>query len=423
MNKKISLGAAVTLIIVAIALTISVTVIVAMRYFNLQISSVSQRQQMFEYITEIDKAVRQNYFGDINEETLRASLARGYIDGIQDEYAVYLTAPEYAKETERLSGKWTGLGLRAVEKNDGTVVIAAVDTNSAAEKAGIKKDDVLTQLDGKAIEELDFAQVASTLTNATKAKLTVTRGTESIAFEISSSTYTVNSVQSSLMGTTGYIRLTNIFTNTPAQFKDAIASLESQGATHFLFDLRGNTGGSLEAACEIIGYLLPRGTFAYKTLADGTNEDLSTTDTYEMTLPSVTLVNAQTQGEAELFAGVLQEFKKTTVVGVKTAGRGLVQKYYTISTDGAAIRYSYASLSLADKAVIHATGITPTVVVGLTNEQEDNFDFLTADKDPQIQAGLTILKGGAVVGTTLTTETTVPTTTTAATTSETSAAK
>ncbi|NLN82429.1 MAG: peptidase S41, partial [Clostridiales bacterium] len=84
MNKRISLGAAVTLIIVAIAATFSVTFVIAMRNFDYNLKQVSKRQEMFEYITLVDKDVRQNYYGKINEDKLREALAKGYISGIGD---------------------------------------------------------------------------------------------------------------------------------------------------------------------------------------------------------------------------------------------------------------------------------------------------------------------------------------------------
>ena len=111
MNRKISLGAALALIIIAVARTVSITMVIAMRNFDYNISKVSERQAMFDYITDVDKEVRQNFLGEINEDRLRASLANGYIKGIGDPYAAYLTADEYRKETDRLAGKKTGFGI------------------------------------------------------------------------------------------------------------------------------------------------------------------------------------------------------------------------------------------------------------------------------------------------------------------------
>ena len=399
MNRKISLGAALALIIIAVALTVSITMVIAMRNFDYNISKVSERQAMFDYITDVDKEVRQNFLGEINEDRLRASLANGYIKGIGDPYAAYLTADEYRKETDRLAGKKTGFGIEITQFEDGSIVISSVHKNSAADKAGLKKGDVITQFDGKNISAYSFAVVSSRLEKSQKIKLSVSRGKDSIAFELTSSSYTVTSVESRMIDTTGYIRITGFYSNTPDQFKNAYTSLESQGAENYIFDVRYNKGGDLTAAGEIISYLAPRGAYARKTEGDATT-DLVSTGAYEITKPSVTLVNKATEGEAELFAGVLQELKKTTVVGEKTFGRGKVQKFFTLVADGAAIKLSVASLSLIVGGEIESVGITPNVSSEMPDALEKRFSFLNEENDPQMIAAIAVLKGGMIAQTT-----------------------
>lgn len=119
MNKKVPLGATLALIIITIALTVSVTMVIAMRQFNSTMSDVGQRQVMFEYITDIDKTVRQHYAGTIDEEKLRAALTKGYVEGIGDPYAAYFTAAEYQKENDRMAGTHSGLGLELALTSQG----------------------------------------------------------------------------------------------------------------------------------------------------------------------------------------------------------------------------------------------------------------------------------------------------------------
>ena len=414
MNKRISLGAAVTLIIVAIAATFSVTFVIAMRNFDYNLKQVSKRQEMFEYITLVDKDVRQNYYGKINEDKLREALAKGYISGIGDPYAAYFTAEQYKKEMDRLAGKWTGLGLE-IEKLDGSVVISAVHKNSAANKAGLQKGDIISHLDSIEVKPDDFPQIKSKLESAQKVKLTVIRGKDSIAFEISTSSYTLTSVESRMIGSTGFIRISAFYGNTPDQFKDAYTALESQGAENYIFDIRYNRGGSLKAVGEVINYLIPRGTYAHSISPDESSE-LVSTGAYEITKPSVTIVNRKTEGEAELFAGVMQEFKKTIVLGEKTFGRGMVQKYFSLAAEGAAIKFSVSSLSLAGGGLIEGIGITPSVESILPSELESRFAFLTEENDPQIIDAMTTQKRGAVSNTSTTTVTTTTTTATTTTT-------
>ncbi len=400
MNRKISIGAAIALIIVSIALTVSVTMVVAMRQFNYKLKNVNQRQAMFDYITEVDNAIRRNYVGEISEEELRTALAKGYLNGIGDPYAEYLTAAEYRTETERLAGSCTGLGLEIAEQADDSLIITAVHKNSAADKAGVQKGDVITALDGS---ETDYSAVAGRLSSGEKAMITVKRGEESIAFELSASTYTATTVESRLINTTGYIRIRSFYSNTPEQFKAAMTALEEQGAQNFVFDLRNNEGGTLTAVSDILGYLLPRGTYARRVETAGAVSDLTSEGTHELSQSSVTLVNETTAGEAELFAGVLQEFKKTTVVGMSTKGRGKIQAFYNVTSDGSAIKVSIASLSLLEGGEIEGKGVTPDQTVALTADQESRFEFLTEEDDPQLKTALSVLNNTIVTPPTTTT--------------------
>ena len=110
MNKKIPLGATLALIIITMALTISVTMVVAMRYFNSNVTALAQKQSMFDNIADVDTAVRQQY-ANIDEAKLRAALAQAYISSIDDPYAAYLSHDAYTKAQAEAEGKMTGVGI------------------------------------------------------------------------------------------------------------------------------------------------------------------------------------------------------------------------------------------------------------------------------------------------------------------------
>lgn len=114
-----------------------------------------------------------------------------------------------------------------------------------------------------------------------------------------------------------------------------------------------------------------------------------------MSVPSVTLVNGKTAGEAELFAGVLQEFQLTTVVGENTAGKGRIQEFFPLKVDSSAVKLTVAQLSLLQSGGLEGKGIAPTKLISLTESQTTDFELLTETTDPQLKAALSILTGGA----------------------------
>lgn len=409
MNKKISIGATVALIIISIALTISVTMVVAMRVFNSSLNDLNKRQVMYSYIEKVDGAVRQNYFGSIDEETLRAALAQGYMDGIEDPHAAYLSATQYKAQMKTNAGQSTGFGLEIMESTNGQIVVSAVHKNSAADRAGLQKGDVIASTDG-AQEKESLASIRQKLNTAEKILVSFTRGNETKAVNLSANDFTLVSAEGRMIDTFAYIRIRAFHDNTMEQFKKVYTSLEAENPSGYIFDLRDNTGGSVEAAKEMIAYLMPRGTFATLTDKDQKTRNLSAEDTYQMEAPSVTLVNSRTEGEAELFAGVLQEFGKTTVIGVKTAGRSLVQAYYPISTDGSAVKLSVSALSLVRGGAWEGTGIKPDKIVSLPSDKEARLLLLSDAEDSQLQAAIAALQGGTANTTGTTAATTAETT-------------
>lgn len=404
MNKKVSLGVTLALIFLSIAMTVSITVVIAMRHFGTMQTDLQQRVEMFDYINDIDKIARQNYI--IDEERLRAALFRGYVEGLGDPYAAYLTASEYQAAQNAAAGKQTGFGLEVTLTKENMVVVSVCDNGSPAALSGVQKGDVVTAADGEEVSVETFEALQHKLRENSKILLSLTRGETDYAVELSSNTYTAVSVESRMAGSVGILRIRTFDSETPSQFKSAYRSLLEQGATSFLFDLRDNEGGSLDAAKDVIAFLMPRGPYAKYTTKSGT-ETLMAEDSDELQLPSVTLVNGTTAGEAELFAGVLQNFGKTQVIGTATAGKNTVQNLVAIESDKSAVRITVASLSLIQNNVTwQDTGIQPSQVVEMPEALLPYAALLTDEEDPQIAAGLAALQGNSPPSTTAPVEST-----------------
>ena len=395
MKKRIPLGMTLALIMLAVALSISLTMVFAMDRFSSTVNSVNKRQAMFDYLTEVDKAARQNYAGDIDEPALQERLAEAYITGIGDPYAGYLTADEYAASQRRSAGTEEGFGIGlSFLAATGEVVVSAVDEGSPAALAGVALGDVVTSVNDTAVtpDTAGMNLALSALGEQTKVLLTVTRGGKKQAFDLTSGAYAIVSVSGQVLhDNIGYIRITAFNDATAEQFYTAFESLTAKKVTSFIFDLRGNTGGSVDIAAEITGYLLPRGTFAHSTASDGTVTPLSSASAHELTVPTVTLVDARTAGEAELLAGALRQSALTTVIGVQTAGRARVQGYFPISSDNAAVKLSVAQLSLVGSDSWEGKGITPDEVVPLTVDAL-NLAMLTEETDAQLHRAVEILQ-------------------------------
>lgn len=402
MKRKISLSTLFTLVVLTVALTVSLTMLLAMRYFNNQMQSVEKRQAMYTHVDAVDKKVRE-YYPDLNEETLRQGIAQGYIYGIGDTYAAYYTPVRYAAEQLRLAGKATNIGVTLCLNAQGETTVGRVQPDSAAGKAGVQVGDVLTAVDGEDVTGKSLSELQTLVSTAEKALLTVRRGEENLAYEMSAYQYTVRSVQGSMLDTVGYVKITAFYENTADQFKATVDSLLSQGATSLIFDLRNNAGGVPAAAQEMLSYVLPLGSYGTMTDATGTVTKLSSTMNNQLGVSTVTLVNSGTAGEAEFFAGVLQEFSLTTVVGQTTTGKAKYQEYFVMETDSSALKLTVGEYGLLKAGSWQGVGIVPTVEVELPIEQLSVYQLLTPQEDAQVQAALKQVPSVQVVVTTTTT--------------------
>lgn len=411
MRKRLSWGAVLSLMIIVVAVTVCVTMLIAMRRFNAQVNELNNRQAMYSYVADVDNAIRQNYYGTIDEETLRRCIANGQISGIGDKYARYYTPEEYNARLASLAGQSSGFGVEVVLNESGQVVISTVYVNSRAYSAGLQKGDVVVALNKTALDSDPLGTVQAALNGNASIILTVRRGDLETAFDLSSSSYEQVCVESELNGTVGYLRVERLTDVTPKQAVKALEDLKEGGATALVLDLRGVDGGSRAAAEELLSSLLPRGQYGYYKDKNGTTE-LQAEQAGQLNLPCAVLVNSKTTGEAELIAGALRQMENVVLVGNTTAGRSMVQAFFPLSADNAAVCLTVGEYQLKDGSGWEGVGLVPNVEVSLTAEQEAAPELVTKDQDAQYKAALEWLATGGVAVIPPTTTTTTPTTTT-----------
>ena len=420
MNKKISIGAAIALVILTAALTLSITMVISQRQFNKTVSDLTKRQEQYSYLVDIDKAIRQHYYGTIDEEKLHHALAKGMVNGLGDPYADYLTAAEYQKQQAWLSGTTTGFGLEMTQNRDGQFVITMVYADSPAESAGITVGSILTKWDEADVSAMSIKTIRNKLDQSESAVLTVKTGDKEAAHKLTAAPVVVTSVTGQLLDNKiAYVRIRSFRGNTSSQFIELYESLLEQGAVAFVFDVRDNEGGSVDAMQAVLGHLLPSG--AYGSLLDnqGNETVLNAAGTHQLDLPSITLVNGNTAGEAEMFAAVMSQFAASSTVGSKTAGRAMIQQYYLNSVDGAAIKLTTGEMKVA--GTDHSwegEGLMP-VVEALSLTYDSAIDLIPIQSDTQLGSALRLLEPVlnnpdhfVPITTTTTTTTTTATTTT-----------
>ena len=356
MNRKISVGMAVSIVILAMTVTFSITMLVAMRLFDSTVSSVKEKESMYNKIAEVDRYVRSNDYYPIDETTLYDRLTAGYLLGTGDKYARYFSATAYTELMNTQNGTLIGIGVELAVDQSGYAKVIKVYDESPAKEAGIQVGNYITEA----------AEHTADLTHS----------------GYSSTTVDYQMVQ----GNVGYIRIRQFDSTTPSELDYAIRSLSASGAGSLVFDLRDNGGGLLDDAIQCIDLIAPEGTLAFAEDKNGTQTLLGTsTSESRIDLPVVCLVNGSTASAAELFASSLRTLNGARLVGTTTQGKGTIQSSPQRLSDGSAVVVTVAKLVCGDGSCFDGTGLTVDVERPLTADEQTAYYDYTVENDPQIQ--------------------------------------
>ena len=391
MSKKISLGVAATIAIIAMAVTFSLTMVVSMKMFNTTVSSVKNKERQYNKLSEIDRFVRAGEYFTIDEDTLNDRLAAGYMNGINDKYAVYYTAKEYSEKQSVEKGTLTGIGVAVVnDTSSGYARIIRLYDNSPAAEAGMQVGGIITAINDESTRNItSTARLTSKLLGEEGTTTTITYLTpdrQEQQLNLVHSNYKTPSIYTRQMvaDTCGYIRIDAFTSGTASEFKAAVDELLQQGANSLVFDLRDNTGENLNAALVAADYCVPSGEIAKQQDRDGNVTVLRMSDETEINVPIVCLVNGSTAGSAELFANALRKMAGATLVGTQTAGKGVVMSDAQSFSDGSAAYITVGLLLDNEDQTWNEEGLRPDIDAALSVDEQNAYYDYTLDTDPQI---------------------------------------
>lgn len=399
MNKKVSLGICISLVIIAITATFAVTMVVSSRIYDGIISGLSLRSINYKSVEEIENIVSNYYYGNVdNQNSLSASLAEGYIKGLNDGSSRYMDSEEYAAYTAKLEGGITGIGVEtAFDYRTGNFVITHIYDNSPAEKAGLKELDVITAIADIPVDRGNYTLLQENLygnrLNAVKVEYERNGETKVVEPMLG---FRIPSVSSRIESNVGYIRIKGFYKDTASEFKEAAEKLIEQGAESLILDVRGTSEGSIDYAAQVIDVIVPtvQGNIAVLKDENGNiyKDKIYTAENSSIMMPYIVLINEETSGPAELFACDLRDISQAQLVGTKTAGVGTTQEIFALEEGGAVLlTVALVEPKNGADAVYHGKGIDPTTEVTLTTGNEIDIDLLTDEQDNQLMTAFNML--------------------------------
>lgn len=329
-----------------------------------------------ELLTSVMEIVRKDYVeGEkLTYQDLTYSALKGMLNGL-DPHSQFMDRNSFDEMKQETGGQFGGIGV-VIGSKDGIITVISPMEDTPGFKAGLLPGDKLIRIEGKSTEKMSLPEVVKQLRGqpGTKVNLTILRSKsrEIKDLTIVRATIKVDSVKDTKMvsGKIGYIRITQFNEPTADEFEKALQKLEKEGLEGLIVDLRNNPGGLLESAVDICGKFLPKGELVVFT--EGRNPSVK--NLYRVrdghthpNYPIAVLINEGSASGSEIVAGALQDTKRAIIVGETSFGKGSVQSVMPLR-DGSAIRLTTAKYYTPSKKVIHEHGITPDIVVPMSEE-------------------------------------------------------
>ena len=357
----------------------------AWRLINTKYVDDTQNQQNWE-------RWRHKYDEVIKDEEDAYVAIGTMVDSLGDVYTKFLDPKEYKQESESIQGSLKGIGVQ-IGVREGKLLIIAPLEDTPGERAGLKSEDEILEIDGKSTKGITVEAAADKIRGPEGTKVTLLikrKGEENKLYTIERANIELKSVSTKLpkLGTVddnlGYIRLSSFISkNAAAEFQAALNEMKTKDG--IIIDLRSNPGGLLTNAIYIADMFLSSKTIVSTVDRDGYKDTQNSASQVLTDQPVVVLINGGSASASEILSGALKDNKRATIVGKKSFGKGLVQEINKLP-DGSALHITIQKYLTPNGTDIHKKGIEPDYTVDITEEDIKN------KKDPQLQKACEILQ-------------------------------
>ena len=395
MKKKLSIGGAITLAIMLATVTFIMTMIYAQKTFDSRVYNIRERETMYSKIAEVDQLVRRDFYTDIDEEGVSDGMVRGYLAGLGDANARYMTAAEYRESLGTTEGKNVGIGIVPTQDASGYLRITEVQADSPAALNELAVGDLIVKIDDLAVTLDNYEEAVAALSGEAGTIVELTVHHESIERTVTLTrrrveTPTVTTRTVGENAAIGYLRISDFTNDTYNEFASALTSLINANITGLVLDVRSlakDDADSVTEMLEIADRLVGSGRMLSAVYHDGTTEVLGTSNDVQLNLPMSILIDEKTAGAAELLAQILHDFGKAKIVGGTSAGHCSMTETVTLA-DGSAVRITTALYVPPVSESFEGTGVKPDFDVALTAEQAENLFSLDEMTDPQLRKAI-----------------------------------
>ena len=333
---------------------------------------------------EVFEQVHQNYVETPEDQKLIKGAIDGMLAGL-DPHSSYMDAEDFSRMQEQTRGSFAGLGIQVVMDNEGpdkgyVKVIAPID-DTPAQRAGMQTNDLITEIDGAAVQGLTIDEAIEKLKGAkgTPVEITVIRDREKPAFKVKMvrDIVRVAAVTHRAEGQYGFIRISNFSEQTEDGLVKAFKAFDKEipgGAKGFVLDLRSNPGGLLDQAVAVSDSFLEGGEIVSTRGRNpkDTLKEMGTAGDLAKGKPVIVLIDGGSASASEIVAGALQDRNRALLLGTKSFGKGSVQTVIPLQNGlQGALRLTTARYYTPSGRSIQAEGIDPDILMPVLYPGQD----------------------------------------------------
>jgi len=383
-------------ILVAIALVLSFIVGILFNTLFPTLNPLNRgglTSKQINLLNEAEKIINDTAInGSDSDHTVDYAL-KGMAASLDDDYAYYYTAEEMAQYENSTNGIVEGgIGI-TVYNDNGAATVTEVYKGLSADEAGLKKGDIITEVDDILMDESTYSDISSLIKGevGTQVMLTVLRNGQTLKFNVMRTSGQRQMTEYRMLENgILYIRILSFHGNAVDYFKKAIECGESNNYKSLIIDLRDNLGGDLTIFSEIADILLPEGETFYALDKNSEKMNVCTSDEDCIDKPICVLQNGNTASASEALSGAIKCMGDATVIGTVSYGKGIMQTAYTLS-NGGCFKLTVARYYLPSGECIHKKGITPDIEVDLSDELKQKAWLLTDENDLQLKKAIEVL--------------------------------
>lgn len=347
-----------------------------------------ERLKKYEKLDEVRAFLDQYYYQEPDENALLDGAIQGLLAGTGDVYTFYYPEESWNTMWEEDEGKYAGIGIQMLGSYETNMVtITRVFKGTPAESAGIRKGDVLYKVEELEITVATLQDAVNVMrgTPGEKVHVELLREGEVLPFDVTKAEIIINRVESMMLEENiGYIAHYEFAGDSFEDFKRAFDELTAAGMEALIIDLRDNGGGWVQDGIRLADMFLDKKLLFYTENRQGREDTF--TQAGMNPIPLVILVNENSASTSEIVSAAMKDYKRATLVGVNTFGKGLIQMVMGLSDGKSGFQFTSAQYFSPLGNQVHKEGVKPDIEVELPDEMVHSLTELGDMSDPQLKA-------------------------------------